>query len=420
MFTLLQYILFVHGLNLRMKRFDIMKRYIGESYFNPILHIIPILSFLMTQDFYGTAKAWLVSLILTILVGFHVFQNYQAIFRWYLVSVNVYLLVALSASYLSTIDIPIPFKIITGEIVAMVFMLSLIIYKKYVYRFIVTISNKQISMENNLNELISITKLLSIIFAILSVAYVSVYYLSGSNRDIALTYVYRPYTATIIIIGVFRTVRILFIRTQLLKEQWLPIVNENGQEVGSINYNVSINDRRQKYTHPVARVIIIEGNRILLRKRLCTDDISPNLWDNAVCNHVRLKESVSDCINRSTEQIFGTTSLETTFLSNYLIENNHEKQYVHMHLSSPPTGEVLKAKNKCIIKWWTIPQIEAELDSGIFTDNFLKEYELLKQIGLVYNGKCECECKLRDVVQKKNKKSDKSVSDRIEFQDFQI
>lgn len=375
-----------------------MKKYIGESFFNPILHVLPIIAFLLMQDFYGTGKAWLVSLPLTVFVGIHVYFTYKAIFRWFMVSVNVFLLVALITSYLSTINIPVPFKMVMGEVVAMTFMLSLIIYRKYIYRFIVAISNKHISMENNLNELISITKLLSLIFAVFALSYVSVYYLTGNDRTLALSYVYRPYTATIIIIGIFRTIRILFIRSQLLKEQWLPIVNEHGHEIGSVNYNVSISDKQQKFMHPVARAIILEGNRILLRKRSRSDDINPNLWDSAICNHVRLKETVDDCINRTSDESFGISNIHAAFLTPYQIENNYEFQYVHLFLASIPVDYPLQTKDNCQVKWWTVQQINEELDAGIFTDNFLKEYELLKQIGLIYTGKCECECKLRETL----------------------
>ncbi len=374
-----------------------MKKYIGESFFNPIFHVLPIVTFLLMQDFYGTGRAWLVTLPLTILIGTYILISYKAIFRWFLVSVNVFLLIALTSSYLSTITIIVPFRMVVGELVAMTFMLSLVIYRKYIYRFIVAISTRKISMENNLNELVSVTKLLSLIFAIFAIAYVFVYYLTGNNRDLALTYVYRPYTATIIIIAIVRTIRTWFIRSQLLKEQWLPVLNDEGEEVGSINYKISI-DSKQKYIHPVGRGIIIEGNRILMRKRLCTDDISPSLWDNALCNHVKLKENVVDSLRRSAESVFGHIKINFNFLSNYKLENNYEHQFAHLFLCTLPEAIAIEPKNKNQIKWWTIRQITEELGSGIFTDNFLKEFELLKQIGLIYTGKCECECNLRDTV----------------------
>ena len=50
------------------------------------------------------------------------------------------------------------------------------------------------------------------------------------------------------------------------------------------------------------------------------------------------------------------------------------------------------------LKWWTQQQIEQELETGIFTDNFKIEYDLLKRSGLLDSGKCECSCKLKETI----------------------
>ncbi|HZK69490.1 MAG TPA: hypothetical protein VFC36_07850, partial [Paludibacter sp.] len=51
-----------------------------------------------------------------------------------------------------------------------------------------------------------------------------------------------------------------------------------------------------------------------------------------------------------------------------------------------------------LTKWWTQQQIEENLDKAIFTENFKIEYDLLQRSGLLETGKCQCNCKLKEVI----------------------
>jgi len=375
-----------------------LKKFISESFFNPILHVLPIVAFLVAEDFYGVQKAWIMSFPLTILLVGYVLVFYKSIIRWYLVSVFVYFSVGLIITYLVSKNIPVPYDMVIGELVAMSFLLLLLVFRKVIFKMVVSISNKKLSMENNLNELIRTTNIFSVIFALFSLSYVLVYLFVKEHKVWAITFVYQAYTTMIIVFVIYETIRVFAVRGSLLKEEWLPIVNKYGREIGSINYHTSINNEQKKYMHPVVRVIIIEGNRIFLKKNSCKDDINPDRWDNAICTHLRLKESVEDCVVRAVSTTYGMTNINPVFLANYHIENSCEHQYVHLFISCRLSDDNLSFDANSQVKWWTIPQINAELESGIFTENFLKEYELLKRSGLIDSGKCECECKLRDEV----------------------
>jgi hypothetical protein len=50
------------------------------------------------------------------------------------------------------------------------------------------------------------------------------------------------------------------------------------------------------------------------------------------------------------------------------------------------------------LKWWTQHQIEENLESGIFSENFKIEYDLLLRSGLIETGKCNCNCKLKQAI----------------------
>lgn len=376
-----------------------LKKYINESFFNPILHVLPIFAFLLAEDFYGIARAWIISLPLTIILVGYVIVLYKSILKWYFVSVTVYFLVGLIVTFILSNEIPAPYRVVMGELVALGFMLLLLVFRKAIYNLVVSISSKKLSMENNLDELIRTTNSFSVLFAVFSLSYILVSLFVVVHKPSALTFVYQIYTTFIIVVCLFETIRVIAIRGKLLKEEWLPIVNEYGQEIGSINYQTSISNDQQKYLHPVVRVIVIEGNRIFLKKNSCKDDIYPDRWDNAICAHIRLKESVDECVKRVAAELYGISEISPVFLANYQIENSCEHQFVHLFISCHLSDDKLYAdEHNGQVKWWTIQQINAELESGIFTENFIKEYELLIRSGLIDTGRCQCECKLRDEI----------------------
>ncbi|MDD2285193.1 MAG: hypothetical protein PHQ11_07310 [Paludibacter sp.] len=378
-----------------------LKKYISESFFNPIIHVLPIVTFLLVEDFYGLEKAWIFSIPLVILLVGYVLVSYKSIFRWYMVSVSVYFFVGLIVSYTHFEEVPVPYNMVIGELVALLFMLFLLVFRKAIQKLVVSISNKKLSMENNMDELIRTTNTIAVIFAAFSLSYVLVYLFAREQKMLTLNFVYEAYTTLLVLVFLYETIRVFAVRGNLLKEEWLPIVNENGQEIGSINYQTSIGNEQKKFMHPVVRVIVIEGNRIFLRKNLCKDDINPDCWDNAICTHIKLKEGVAGCVKRAAAETYGISEINPVFLANYCIENSCERQFVHLFISCRFSDADLQPDAGSQVKWWTIQQINEELDSGIFTENFLKEYELLLRSGLIDSGRCQCDCKLRDEIEGK-------------------
>jgi len=379
-----------------------MKKFINESFFNPVIHVIPILTFLLLETHYynDIRIAWVVSLPVTILFAFYVYFFYRSLLSWFLVSVSVYLSVAVIISF--THDLfSIPFLVVYGKLVAIPFLLIPWIFKKYILMLVAKISNKKIAMENNLNELIRTTNAIVIILLVFSLSFLIIFFFVTENRIQLLYLTYNINIALLLFYFIFQTIRVFAVRRSLINEEWVPIVNDNGKEIGSIDFTTSMENTGVKFMHPVARVIVMAGNKMLLRKRTFQDKVNPDTWDHAICTHVRLKESVIDAIKRSASELYGLEEVGPEFLSNYKIENKYEYQHVHLFLSCRFSDVVFNSEtNKHQTKWWTLQQIQDELSSGIFTDNFIKEFELLNRSGLIDMGRCQCECKLRDEVQR--------------------
>ena len=196
---------------------QMLKKYISESFFNPILHVLPILAFLLAEDFYGVTKAWIISFPLAILMVGYVLLLYKSILPWYLVSVTVYFIVGVIVTFILLNDVPLPYHVVMGELVALGFMLLLLIFKKLIYKLVVSISSKKLSMENNLNELIRTTNTFSVLFALFSLTYVCVYLFVFNQESVALTFIYQIYTTLIIMVSLYETIRVMAVRGNLLK-----------------------------------------------------------------------------------------------------------------------------------------------------------------------------------------------------------
>lgn len=375
-----------------------MERYIRESFFNPILHILPILLFLVLEDVSDMTNAWLYSLPAAFLLQGYVWIYYKSIFRWHLVSSAVYLSIGIIITLVNVKGLSVPFNIVFGELVAATFMLLLALFKKFFFKVAVSMTSKKMAMQNNLNELVRMAYIFCFLFLLFVIVYTFYYYEVQDHAHHTLVFIYQLYITLLIMAIIYEFIRVYTIRDHLSKEEWLPIVDNIGQEIGSIQREESfLGDI--KHIHPVVRVIVVEGNRIFLRKNSFKEDVDLLKWDNALTSHMLLKESSEKCIQRSFQQMYGVTNIHPIFLSNYLLENHKEIQFVHLYISCRlhdihPNPEYSNA-----VKWWTIQQIKEELESGIFTESFIKEYTLLQRSGLIDTGKCNCECKLRDHIE---------------------
>lgn len=377
-----------------------LKKFIRESFFNPVLHILPILLFLLLDDVSGSSLAWMVSSPVALLLAIYVFVFYRSIYRWHLTSIVVYLLIASLITVLNSVELSDPYTVVAAELVASAVLTILFLCRKTLNKFVLHVTSRKISMFNNLQELYRTSLIFAVIFLLFSVSFVMVYFWAEANRESSLEFVYQSYLSLLIIAVLYEFVRVFAIRGRLIRENWLPIVNEKGQEVGSIQYQNSMLGEMQKYRHPVVRVIVIEGNNIFLQKHAGVEAQHAAYWDNAISGHMHLTERVEDTIKRLSLGLYDVEDIKPVFLANYSLENHCEYQYVHLYITCRMNNIKPNPDYVEHVKWWTINQIKEELKSGIFTDNFLKEFDILLRSGLIDSGRCDCDCTLRDEIDK--------------------
>lgn len=163
-----------------------------------------------------------------------------------------------------------------------------------------------------------------------------------------------------------------------MDEEWFPLVDEAGNIVGWAT-------RREchdgsKRLHPVVHLHIYnKDGDLFLQKRSLTKDIQPGKWDTAVGGHVDYGESIEEALRREAREELGIEGFEAELMARYVFESAIEKELVHTYRTiyegpfTPDKEELDDAR------FWCIDEIESQLGKGIFTPNFEREYNRLKQ-----------------------------------------
>ena len=216
-----------------------------------------------------------------------------------------------------------------------------------------------------------------------------------------IVYLNYIYFAVMLLIVLYETVRVLFIRKRLIKESWVPIVTKQGDVVGSELYLDRFFSKR-KYMHPVIRMHIIDNGKILLQKYEGNDSTRFHMWDTAINNHVLVGESIQQALVRVSKLMYDVEFSKVVFLSNYSYENSMEFEYVFLFVTCNQPEINTSKENNFTTKWWTPKQIKEEFESGIFTEEFKHEYKLLERGGLITSVHCVCDCELKEIFRKQN------------------
>ncbi len=372
-----------------------LRKQIRESFFDPILHFLPLIVFLVVDDFWGMNTAWKVSFPLALILLIYTYIVYNRIFIWHL----IFTLIFISVSIIVGIEVYLAiFKIrleLVSEIVISLFLFTSILFRKKIQKKILKVIPDVIPMSNNFEELYRVIWVFFsvLLFYITSFLLIQLIANSPPLYEHMLQYVY---VCIILFLTIYEILRVQIIRAKLLREEWWPIVNNQGKIIGSIQHITSLNDER-KYMHPVVRVLVVDKGMVLLQKRPYDSLVFPGLWDTAISDHVKMGETIEQCVDRASENQL-LDRLKCMYLANYTIEVEQEKHYAFLFVSCQQSEITFNSDHSTHLKWWTQQQIEENLDTGIFTDNFKIEFELLQRSGLLETGKCECSCKLRDVI----------------------
>jgi len=375
-----------------------MKTQIKDSFFNPILHFIPLLTFLAINDFNQLVAAWLISLVIAGGMIFYISTNFTRVLNWHLNFVVLHLANGIAITLITKYIENEYTQLVFGKLFFLTSLILILAFRQKLQQYTNSRMPKLMPMTNNYNELVRIIWILIGLLLINLSAYTLLKFSTPINYESNLLYIHILFVFTATTIIIMETTRVCMIQKNLATEEWWPIVSDQGKIIGSIQKLISLNDE-QKFMHPIARVLLIDNNMIYLQKRDKTDLFEPNCWDSAISGHLKVGENIEECVDRIFKDRYGAEGVKCMHLSNYMHEGKKEIHYTFLFVSCQYTQGSIKPLDKNVqTKWWTQKQIEEELNAGIFSQNFKLEFDLLKRSGLLESGNCQCSCRLKDTI----------------------
>lgn len=180
-----------------------------------------------------------------------------------------------------------------------------------------------------------------------------------------------------ILVILYEQIRLSLIKGSLRKEMWLPVLNEKGKVVGCIARSVS-RSLPKKYYHPVIRIAVILNGMLYLVKRSNKDFTSPNMLDYPLRSYILFQHSIKNTIKEMIGDLANEKSSFPRFLLRYTFENEKVKHLVSLYAIDLRSEGQLAQCNCIEGKLWTSRQIEDNLNAGLFSEYFEKEFPYLQ------------------------------------------
>jgi hypothetical protein len=347
--------------------------------------LIPLLLFFCVDYHFSYILSFVVAVSFALLnyLGYRFLKRGDT-YKFLLLPVSVTLFVYAILLFLQLEPLLLDYSVLVLEILLVVSLTCASLARRFIMLTLKRINiaaEKRSYINASLNEYYSVAQITQNLYT-LHLFSVLVYFILPEhlkNSDIKpFLFQYAP-----IVIGVFvilyEQVRLFLIRKYLSKEEWFPVLNDNGKVIGRIARSISRMSVR-KFYHPVVRVALVHKGMLYLAKRDNKEIVSPEALDYPFRYYVKYKQTFEDA---ALEAIASSGISQTPhYLVRYTLENKKVKHLVSVFAININSEEELEQFNLMSGKLWTTKQIEDNLGMGLFSEYFEKEFPYLQSIVL--------------------------------------
>jgi len=168
-----------------------------------------------------------------------------------------------------------------------------------------------------------------------------------------------------------------FIKTKLsqrkiMKEEWLPIVNEKGEIIGKAPRSICHSDKN--HMHPVVHLHVMNRKGEIYLQKRPMNKIQPGKWDTAVGGHISYGENIETGLKREALEEIGIKDFKATLVANYIWKSEIESEFVFCFITNYEGAITINKEELSDGKFWSDHEIKSFLGKGIFTPNFEEEY----------------------------------------------
>ena len=351
-----------------MNKFDLFKKFLPG--------LLPLVVYILADEIWGTTTGLIVAIVFGIIQLIYTYIKVKALDKFTML--DTFLIIILGGiSYLLENDIFFKLKpALIGAILCIILGLSafsrLNIFALMSKRYLdgMEIKDEQLKQFNR-----SI-KILFFIFSFhtLLVIY-SAFYMSKEAWAFISTALFY------ILFVLYFLFELLSKRMQTRKfsrEEWLPLVDEDGKVTGKAPRSVVHMDK--DLLHPVIHLHLInKNNQIYLQKRLITKLVQPGKWDTSVGGHISVNETVELTLMREAEEELGVKGFNPISLGKYIWKTDIESELVFMFYSRYEGPFDFNLEECEDGRFWKISEIISNVGKNVFTPNFEVEFNILKK-----------------------------------------
>ncbi|MDP4209386.1 MAG: septation protein IspZ [Bacteroidota bacterium] len=170
----------------------------------------------------------------------------------------------------------------------------------------------------------------------------------------------------------FEVIKNRLLQRKQMKEEWLPLVNENGEIIGKAPRSICHSDKN--LLHPVVHLHVFNSKGEIYLQKRPMHKIQPGKWDTAVGGHVAFGEDIETGLKREALEELGIADFNPQLVANYIWESDIERELVFCFIANYNGAITINNEELSDGKFWSYPEINSFLGKEIFTPNFEEEY----------------------------------------------